>query len=398
MAQLFGCCRVVANDFIAANRNNHRAGRPYQSAYALQAELLTQAKKKPERAWLGDVAYEALKQSLRDADTGYRNFFNSTKGKRAGKKLGAPKFKSKHGKQSARFVGKIKVRTNAKVGFVYLPKIGWVRFNLSRALPSTPSSVTLIRKPDGRFFVSFVVGVPTSDSPPKYDRVAALDVGVSSTAIVYSDGTREKLTPPKPLKRRLKKLRRMQKSLARKQRGSNARTKQRIKVARLHARVADIRTNHNHKTTSRLVGENQTICLEALNISDLISQVGVKGRAGRHIRRAYADVGLGQFLTLLKAKAREHGRDIVAVNPAGTTTTCSVCGGSNPRLPLTKRVWGCEGCGSHLDRDYNAAVNILVAAGQAETLNAGGADVRLGLAQAVGVETRTHRTELRLVA
>jgi putative transposase len=159
-------------------------------------------------------------------------------------------------------------------------------------------------------------------------------------------------------------------------------------VAAAHRKVREARLDHAHKLALRLVGENQTITVEKLNVRGL-ARSGAKGRKGAGLRRAVHDAGWGQFLRVLSVTAAEYGRSVLAVDPAYTSQSCGVCGRLDGPKPLKIRVWTCAGCATVLDRDWNAATNVLVAAGQtsglgpvAETLNACGGDVRLRLAVA----------------
>lgn len=395
LARTFGCVRVVFNDVIAARRAQHAQGLPFESASVLQSRLVTQAKATPARAWLGEVSATPLQQAVRDADQAYRNFFSSLSGKRKGRRVGAPRFKSRRSRQAARFTrqSRFEVRqTTHGVGKVHIPKVGWVRFALSRPLPADPSSVTVIREADGRYYVSFVVEVPAPDesAPVHPGRAAGIDLGLSDfAAITYSDGTREKITNPRHLKTQQRKLARAQRELARRQKGSANRAKSRAKVARVHRKVRETRLDFHHQLAARLVRENQAVAVEALSVVGL-ARSGAKSARGRGMRRSVHDAGWGTFLRVLEEKTTEHGRGFVRVNPAHSSQTCSVCGVLDGPKPLNVRTWTCQGCGSVVDRDYNAATNIMVAAGPAETLNACGPDVRLQLAGAIGDEAGTH--------
>lgn len=399
LARLFGCVRVVFNDVVAARRLAREQGLPFESSGELQRRVITQAKTTPGRAWLTSVSSTPLEQSVRDADQAYRNFFNSISGKRKGPRVNPPRFKSrKDNRQTARFTKSARFsvhQTTHGVGFVRLPKIGWVRFALSRPLPSDPSSVTVIKDAAGTYHVSFVVEVQPAPGPES-TTAAGIDLGLTDLAVITrTDGTREKVPAPKHLRANERRLARAQRALSRKQKGSNNRAKARIKVARIHARVSNTRKDHAHKLSRQLVDENQIIAVEKLNVMGL-ARSGVKGRRGRGMRKSVHDAGWGQLLRLLHEKAAEAGREVVAINPAYTSQTCSVCGVLDGPKALSVREWECEGCGAHLDRDYNAAVNIMVGAGHVQTLNACGVDVRRTLASASSANHReagTHRTD-----
>lgn len=399
LARLFGCVRVVFNDVIEARERAHREKAGYISAGELQKRLITQAKTTPEREWLTQVSSTPLEQSLRDADRAYRNFFDSVSGKRKGTKVGKPRFKSRRdNRQAARFTrsARFKVRqVSRSKAQVYLPKIGWTVFHYSRPLPSDPSSVTIIHGADDTYHVSFVIDVQPKPGPVS-TTAAGVDLGLTDVAaIIRTDGARQKVTNPKITKRYERKLTRAAKLLARKEKGSKNWHKQRVKVARIHSRIRNTRADHTHKLARRLIDENQIIAVEDLNVAGL-ARSGAKGKRGRGMRNSVHDAGWATLIRLLQEKGAEAGRQIVLVNPAYTSQTCAVCGVLDGPKPLDIREWTCTGCDTHLDRDYNAAVNILTGVGQ--TLSACGVDVRRPLASAETAqptnEAGTHRTDL----
>ena len=374
--QLFGCVRVVWNDALAARETARRNGGPVPSRADLSAALTT-VKKTPERAWLSGVSSVPLQQSLADLDRAYRNFFDSRTGKRKGRTVNPPRFKKRSNRQSARFTRNAAFKvceTTHGVGFVTLPKIGRIRYASSRPLPSDPSSVTLIREPDGRFYVSFVVDV--DDTPlDSAHTVAGVDVGLADLAVVArSDGSRTKHPNPRWLRCQERKLARAQRALSRTKKGSANREKARRKVAIHHRKVRDARLDHHHKLALKLVRENQTVAVEGLAVS---------GLSRTRLAKSVHDAGWATLLRLLQEKAHTHHRQVIIIDRwEPTTQTCSVCGTRDGKKPLSIRVWTCPTCGCGLDRDYNAAVNIIVAAGLAETLNACGGSVRRQLAVA----------------
>ena len=393
VAKTFGCARVVFNDVIHAREEAHKAGLPFPKTGDLSKQLVTKAKLSPEREWLGEVSAVVLQQALADADKAYRNFFQSVAGKRRGARVGKPRFRSRRdNRQSARFTknARFKVRqVNASKALLYLPGIGELALAYSRPLPSEPSSVTLIREPDGHLYASFVVDVPEISPLPATDRHAALDLGLADyAAVACTDGTRSKVENPRFLRNAEKKLKKAQQALSRKEKGSNNRAKARVHVARAHRKVRETRLDHAHKLSLTLVRENQTISVEQLNVKGL-ARAGALGRKGRGLRKSVHDAAWGQFLRVLVEKADWHGRTVIALNPAYTSQVCSVCGVLDGPKPLSVREWECQGCGAWLDRDWNAAVNLLVAAGHAETLNACEGDIRLTLASADSREAGT---------
>ncbi|MCM3484729.1 transposase [Kocuria rosea] len=391
---MFGCVRVVFNDVIAVRQASYLAGEPYPTAGELSKRLLTAAKRTPERAWLSEVSSVPLQQALRDADRAYRSFFDSMTGRRRGKRAGIPRFRTRRGKQSARFTRNAGFRveeTTHGVGFLTLPKIGRIRFVLSRPVPSEPSSVTVIQEADGCYYVSFVVAAPDAERLEPVQRAAGVDVGLTHlAAITYSDGTRQKVPNPRWLRTKERDLARAQRSLSRKQRGSKNREKARRRVSVLHRKVRETRLDHHRKLALRLIRENQAIALEGLNVAGL-----ARTRMGKSVN----DAGWATLTRLIREKAADHGRDVRTISQCEPTSQlCSVCGAKDGPKPLHIRVWTCVECGTALDRDFNAAVNIMVAAGLAETLNACGGDVRRTLACADPGEAGTRRTDREIAA
>jgi putative transposase len=275
-----------------------------------------------------------------------------------------PKFRSrKDHRQAARFTAnaRFKVLPNGKLR---LPKVGDVPVRWSRPLPSVPSSVTVIKDAAGRYFASFVIEAGPGILP-EAEPAVGLDLGLTSFAVL-SDG--RKITAPRFLRRAEQKLRRRQRDLSRKQRGSRNRDKARVKVARAHARVADVRREFYHQLSTALIRENQAVAVEDL---------AVTGLARTRLAKSVYDAGWSSFVNMLEYKAQLYGRQFHRIGRfEPTSQTCSACGAKDGPKPLHVRSWQCQGCGAWLDRDINAAVNIAKAAGLAVT--ACGAQVRPG--------------------
>jgi len=248
----------------------------------------------------------------------------------------------------------------------------------SRDLPSDPSSVTVIRDASGRFFASFVVEVEPTPLPAN-GKAVGIDLGLASLAVT-SDG--EKLAPPRFLRSALKRLRRLQRNLKHKQRGSNRLAIARRKVAKLHAKVGDRRLDYLHQLSTRIIRENQTVVLEDLNVSGMLKN--------RKLARSIADAGWRQLRILLESKAEQYGREVVVINRwLPTSQVCSTCGHHDGKKDLSVREWQCPSCGTVHDRDINAALNIL-AAGLAESRNGRGATHQSTASVAAGCEAPTH--------
>jgi putative transposase len=379
LARAFGCARVVYNDAIAERRRAFQAGERLSDT-EVQRRVITQAKRTPERAWLAEVASVALVQACQDARRAYRNWVGSLTGRRRGRRVGRPRFRTKHGRQSIRLT---RNGFALQRGRLYLAKVGRVQVRWSRELPSVPSSVTVIRESDGRYYASFVVERDPTPLPP-VARTAGVDLGlVWFATVVASDGTVATFANPRHLRAAERRQARAQRNLSRKQKGSKNRAKARLRVAIAHRKVRDQRADHHHKLALRLIRENQAVAVEDL---------AVAGLARTRLAKSVHDVGWGTFLRLLEAKAAQHGRQVVKVGRwVPTSQTCSACRHRDGPKPLSVRAWTCPACGAVHNRDVNAARNILVAAGLAETQNACGGHVRPGATLAVADEAGTHR-------
>lgn len=352
LARAFGCARVVFNDALRVREDARKAGLPFVTSAEL-SQRVTAAKKTPDREWLGEVSAVVLQQSLRDLETAYRNYFDGLKGKRP--RMGAPRFKSrKDSRHTVRFTANARWKITPG-GDLALPKIGDVRVKWSRALPSTPSTVTVVKDSAGRYFASFVVETdPADEVMPQVDGVVGIDLGLTHFAIL-SDGT--KIDSPRFLRRAEKKLKKAQRDLSRKAKGSANRAKARIKVARAHARTADARREFHHQLSTKIICENQAVAVEDL---------AVKGLARTRMAKSIHDAGWSAFLAMLEYKAARYGRAFTRIGRfEPTSQVCSQCGLKDGPKPLNVRVWNCGACGAWVDRDINAAVNVAKAAGLA---------------------------------
>ena len=375
LAKQFGCNRTVWNDALAIYK---KEGIKTKN---VDKRVITQAKKTQERAWLAEVSNIPLQQSFRDLKQAYSNFFNSLKGKRKGKKIGEPKFKSKHSRQTARYrIGGFSAHSES----VKIAKIGHIKMVVSRSLPSKPSSVTIIKDTTGKYFASFVVEVNPIIEPAPNESVG-IDLGLNHFAIL---STGEKIDNPRLHKKMLKRIKQANKKLSRCKKGSNRRKVARLKLAKLHAKVKDSRTDFLHKLTTRLVCENQALAIEDLAVGNMIKN--------RKLSRAISDAGWYSFRQLLSAKCDKYDRQLVVIDRwEATSQKCSHCGFNGGKKELNIREWTCLSCGVHHDRDTNAAKNILVAGGLSETLNERGANVSQPLV-AVCDETLTTYEQLNL--
>jgi putative transposase len=351
-----GCARVVWNDALALYQKAYQNGQPRPKDG--DKIVITQAKKTEERQWLGEVSNIVLQQSYRDLQQAWSNFFNSINGKRKGKKVLAPRFKKKHSRQSIRFrKGGFSVHSSS----VKLAKIGHVPMIVSRPLPSSPSSVTIIKDCAGRYFASFVVEVEEIRAP-KTEKQIGIDLGLAHFATL---STGEKIENPRSQKKLLNKIKFANRKLSRAKLGSQRREKAKLRLAKLHAKVKDQRRDFLHKLTTRLVSENQAIAIEDLNVSGLVKN--------RKLSRAISDAGWYKFRELLTAKGDKYGRKLVVIDRwEPTSQKCSKCHFRGGKKELDVREWICLKCNTLHDRDVCASENIKVAGGLSETINGRG--------------------------
>jgi putative transposase len=375
LARAFGCARVVYNDCLRLREACRAAGETISDT-EVQRRVVTVAKLTQERAWLAQVASVALVQACQDARRAYRNWFDSLSGKRKGRKVGHPAFRRKRHRQSIRLT---------RNGFalhgerLYVAKIGDIKVQWSRGLPSVPSSVTVIREPDGQYYASFVVERPTTPLPA-CDREVGIDLGLNRLAVT-SDG--DVVPNPRLLRNKERKLARAQRALSRRRKGSANREKARHRVAVVHRKVRQARLDHAHKVALWLVRDNQAVYAEDLCVS---------GLARTRLAKSVADAGWSLLLRCIQDKAARYDRTFRRIGRfEPTSQVCSACGVKDGPKPLKVRTWTCTGCGAVHDRDVNAARNIL-AAGRADSLSACGTGVRPPLAVAAGAEAGTHRS------
>ncbi|WP_366665085.1 RNA-guided endonuclease TnpB family protein [Microcoleus sp. bin48.metabat.b7b8b9.023] len=308
LAQLFGCVRVAWNDALALCKQSER--KPKSSE--LQKIVITQAKQAEERAWLSEVSVVPLQQSVADLETAFKNFFDSCKGKRKGRKVGYPKFKKRTNSQSARFTLRgFSIKEN---GGVYLAKIGIVKPVWSQELPSSPSSVTVIKDCTNRYFLSFVVEIQPIQTEALYPSIG-IDLGIKTFGVM-SNGEKAESPSYKKLDRKVRKL---QRKLARQPKDSKRRNVTRIRIAKFHNRIADTRKDFLHKLSTKIVNENQVIILEYLNVSEMVKN--------RKLSRAISQQGWREFRTLCEAKSKKFGREFKVISRwEPTSQVCSDCG------------------------------------------------------------------------
>lgn len=343
IAQTFGCARFVYNRALRLRMDAYEAGEKVLSIYQID-KMLPQWKADPETAWLKEADSIALQQSLRALDKAYRNFF------RTPGKIGFPKFKSKRSRQSYRtqnIGGKAIQVLDAK--HVKLPKLGVVKARVSRPTEGRILSATVKLTSSGKYFVCICCTDCVEAPLPQTENAVGIDLG-SRKLVTTSEG--EVVENPKPYRKAEAKLAREQRRLSRKQKGSKNYEKQRIRVARVHEKVANQRCDYAHKATTRLINENQVIAAESLRVKNMMRN--------HNLAKTIADASWGELCRQLAYKADWYGRTFVQVDTFfPSSQTCHVCGAIEPQVKDLREHWTCEGCGTKHDRDVNAAKNIL---------------------------------------
>lgn len=341
LRRTIGCTRLVYNRALAA-RTEAWYGEKKRIGYVESSAMLTTWKKEVELSFLNEVSCVPLQQGLRHLQKAFGNFW-------AGRAK-YPTFKKKRNGGSAEFT---KSAFKFKDGQVFIAKsaeplpIVW-----SRDLPEgvEPSTITVKLSPAGRWTVSLLVDVEIEPLPKSPNQIG-IDLGITSLVAL---STGEKVANPKGFKAKSRKLKKAQKALSRKVKGSNNRYKARLKVAKVHAEISDARQDFLHKLTTRLVRENQTIAVEDLVVKNMVKN--------RKLSQAISDASWGEFVRQLEYKCDWYGRDFVKIDRwFPSSKRCGHCGHVVEKLPLNIRSWTCPECGTEHDRDVNAANNILAA-------------------------------------
>jgi putative transposase len=353
LAQHFGAKRWVWNHFLEKRKDAYIQDKKTINYYDCSASL-TKLKKKMEFAWLKQVNSQSMQASLRDLDTAYNRFFH--------KESRFPKFKSRHHHQSFRIPQSVVVEGDK----LWIPKFKTaLEVNVHRPLDGKILFATISRTQTGEYYVAITCECQ-HQSIPSAGKTIGIDLGLE-TLVACSDGV--KFDNIRTSKKHRKRLAYQQRQLAKKQKGSKRRQEQKIQVAKVHKRIRNVRQNHLHNISSKLVCENQTICFESLSVLNMMKNHCLAG--------AISDAGWGELIRQIKYKSEWNDRNAVQIDRFfPSSKTCHVCGYIHQGLLLKDREWDCPKCQAHHDRDDNASQNIL-----REGLNLSGLAIKSDLKQ-----------------
>ncbi len=341
IAKHFGSCRFIYNYALDKKVRAYQTDKTNLSRFDIQADL-PNMKKSEEYCWLKEVNSLSLQASLANLDSAYTKFFREHKG--------FPRFKSKKDSKQSFSIPQ-NTRVDFENGRIFIPKFkGGIKTKFHRTFEGIVKSSTISRTATGKYFVSILVEVNEPDVPMKpicENKTVGIDLGIKTFAVL-SDGT--EIPNPKHLKQSLDKVKKLQRSLSHKNKGSKNRDKARRKLALAHEQVTNRRNDFLHKVTSYLVNNYDTICLEDLNVKGMVKN--------HHLAQALEDIAIGTFNTLLEYKAKERGVNILRIGRFEPSSKMCTCGYINHNLTLAMREWICPKCGSIHDRDLLAANNI----------------------------------------
>ena len=334
----FGCNRYTYNAFIEICQKHYENGNPL--SYFDMTAMLTKMKRDPELKWLNSANAQSLNAALKNLSMAFRNLSEG--------RTQYPKRKNRHGQQSIQYPHGVKIKGK----YIYIPKIGWIRFRDRRSIEGKIKTVTLSKNAAGEYHASILFEIDTAIPKPKQklkeQEVLGVDFGITPFAAT-SDG--EIIFNPRHYVRNESNLRRKQKKFARTQKGSNRREKARIKVAKCHRKSKNSRKDFHQKTSSQFIAYNSAIIVEDLNVEGMAKN----HKVAKHIQ----DAGWGDIRRMLKYKCEWNGKHFIKVDRFyPSSKTCSTCGKINYDLSRGDKEWECIHCGMIHHRDCNAALNL----------------------------------------
>jgi putative transposase len=341
LARTFGCVRFAYNHMLR-QRTDAWYERQERMGYHETSSALTALKKTEEHAWLNEVSSVPVQQALRHLQTAFANFF--------ARRSKYPSFRRKDGPQSAEYTTSAFRWDGAALKLAKMDAPLAIRW--SRTIPkgAKVTTVTVSKDTAGRYHVSMLCDDVVSARPAAAGKIG-IDLGLTHFAIL---STGEKIAAPNVFRKNEAKLAKLQRRLAKKQKGSANRRKARLKVARMHARTADSRRDFLHKLSTRLISENQVIAIESLSVKNM--------QKNRCLSKSISDASWSEFTRQLEYKAQWYGRTLVGIDKwYPSSKRCSDCGHTVAKMSLKVRAWTCPECVSIHDRDVNAARNVMAA-------------------------------------
>ena len=347
LSQTFGCARWWWNHALNKSIETYKTTGKGLGQSALNA-LLPKLKKQEETLWLADCYSQVLQATTLNLTTAYKNFFE--------KRAGFPRFKSKHGKQSIQYPQNVLIVE----GNVKLPgNIGIVKAKIHRPIEGKIKTVTISKTPAGKYLASILTEVERENPVTKEGKIYGVDLGLKHFAVVTDGEKISKYDNPKHLAKHEKNLGRKQKKLARKQKGSKSRNKYRKLVAKVYERVSNSRQDFLHKLSHKLVSDSQAVIVENLHVKGMVCASRTLRERNHNLAKAISDSGWGTFINFLAYKLESKGAKLVEIDRwFPSSKLCSSCYYQVDEMPLEVREWTCPHCGTHHDRDSNAAINI----------------------------------------
>ncbi len=340
LAQHFGCSRFWWNYALNLCIETYKATGKSLNQSALNS-MLPKLKKEEGTTWLSECYSQVLQATTLNLVTAYKNFFEG--------RARYPRFKAKKNRQSIQYPQSTKIVDAC----LKLPgRVGIIKAKLHRPIEGKIKTVTVSTTPSGKYYASVLVELEgDNQSPNSEGKVAGIDLGLKDFAIVNDGLKTSKFANPKHLAKHERNLKRKQQKLAKKQKGSKSRDKARKLVARVHERISNVRQDYLHKLSGQLVDDNQVIVVESLNTKGMVSN--------HKLAKAISDVGWGTFVNFLSYKLEKEGKVLIEIDRwFPSSKLCSNCHYQIGEMPLEIRSWTCPNCGTHHDRDENAAINI----------------------------------------
>lgn len=355
MRQFSGACRFVFNKALALQKTNHEAGNKF-IGYVAMAKLLTAWRKSTDTGWLSLAPVHPLQHALKDLERAYKTFF--------AKRAEFPRFKKKGMGDSFRYPDAKQFKIDASNSRVFLPKLGWISYRNSRELLGTAKNIT-VSSNGGKWFVSIQTEREIAEPAHPSASIIGIDVGITRFATL-SDGSF--IEPLNTFRKHEQRLARYQRAMSRKTKFSNNWKKAKARVQKLHTRIANVRRDFLHKTSTTISQNHAIVCIEDLQVRNMSrSAAGSSETPGRNVKaksglnKSILDQGWFEFRRQLEYKQVWQGGEVLAVPPRNTSRTCPCCGHVSAENRQTQARFACVECGYENNADLVGAINVLAA-------------------------------------